>query len=77
MNLSVKFGPNIFPACVPGPDYIYPIVKQVTTIGWGLVGSDPMQSATTLQEADIFLYPDNFCGKFLDVGCKNGNLLAI
>ena len=77
MNKSASFGPNIFPACVPGPDYIYPIVKQVTAIGWGLVSSNPVQSAKSLQEVDMFLYPDTFCGKFLDVGCKNGNLLAI
>ena len=77
MNISVSFGPNIFPACVPGPDYIYPIVKQVTVTGWGFVSSNPLQAPNYLQEVDMFLHQDTFCGRFLDVGCKNGNLLAI
>ena len=78
MNKSVSFSPKIFPACVPGPDYIHPVVKQLTTIGWGLVSTNPYSKSTNkLQEVDLFSYPDTFCGRFLAVGCKNGNLLAI
>ena len=78
MNKSVSFSPKIFPACVPGPDYIHPVVKQLIAIGWGLVSTDPYgKPADKLQEVDLFSYPDTYCGRFLAVGCKNGNLLAI
>ena len=81
MNESVSFSPKIFPACVPGPDYIHPVVKQLRTIGWGLLSTDPDTNiypyAKTLKEVDLFSFPDTFCGRFLAVGCKNSNLLAI
>ena len=41
MKAKVTYGPKIFPACVPGPDYRYETGKLVTTTGWGLTQSDP------------------------------------
>ena len=39
LNESVPFGPKIFPACVPGPDYKIRTNKMVTATGWGLTDS--------------------------------------
>ena len=40
MSTRVTFGPKVFPACVPGPDYIFKNFKKVTTTGWGYTKTD-------------------------------------
>jgi hypothetical protein len=78
MDTRVTFGPKIFPACVPGPDYIFKNFKTVTTTGWGFVKSDPMSLLPTeLQELELKIENRRYCESFIETGCSAGNMLAI
>ena len=76
MNTSVTYGPKIFPACVPGPDYKFRTGKLVTATGWGLIQSDPMYDPRVLQELDMMLSNRQYCERIIEVGCLAGNMLA-
>ena len=77
MKAKVTYGPKIFPACVPGPDYRYETGKLVTTTGWGLTQSDPIMQPTVLQELDMTLVSKQYCKRYIENGCKDGAMLAI
>ena len=78
MYRRVTFGPKIFPACVPGPDYIFKNFKTVTTTGWGFVKSDPMSLLPTeLQELELKIENRAYCESYIKTGCNEGNMLAI
>ena len=78
MNTRVTYGPKVFPACVPGPDYKFQNLKTVTTTGWGLVQSDPFElNPGVLQELELKIVNRPYCESFIKIGCLMGDMLAI
>ena len=78
MSSRVTYGPKIFPACVPGPDYKFQTLKTVTTTGWGFVKSDPLSLLPTeLQELELKIENRAYCESYIRTGCSAGNMLAI
>ena len=42
MDSRVTLSPKVFPACIPGPDYKFQILKTVWTTGWGYTRTEPL-----------------------------------
>ena len=80
MDSRITFSRNVFPACVPGPDYKLDdyIYKTVNATGWGLTKTVPtLTTPTFLQELELFIHDRANCEYFLKTGCSAGNMLAI
>ena len=80
MDSKITFRRNIFPACVPGPDYNLDdyIHKYVYATGWGFTKTVPTRTLpTVLQELKLSIHDRANCHTFLKTGCSAGNMLAI
>ena len=79
MRSRVTYRQNIFPACVPGPDYKNDrILRTMIATGYGLTKTVPVHTSPTfLQELELFTHDRANCEYFLKTGCSAGNMLAI
>ena len=80
MDSKITFRRNIFPACVPGPDYNLDdyIHKYVYATGWGFTKTVPTRTLpSVLQELKLSIHDRANCHTFLKTGCSAGNMLAI
>ena len=79
MDSRVTLSPKVFPACIPGPDYKFQILKTVWTTGWGYTRTDPLPPVepSRLQELDLYINNRPACETFIKTGCLAGNMLAI
>ena len=80
MDSKITFRRNIFPACVPGPDYNLDdyIHKYVYATGWGFTKTVPTRTLPrVLQELKLSIHDRANCHTFLKTGCSAGNMLAI
>ena len=80
MDSRITFSRNVFPACVPGPDYKLDdwIYRTVIATGWGLTKTVPtLTKPVFLQELELLIDDRANCESFLNTGCSAGNMLAI